>query len=108
MFWGEVLSAAEKHNRTSSIRTTQAATLLPHHIAMNTIREIEKINQQELERGIAGTPASWHAQYANSAWCYVGNLDHQLTEGDVLVGEFNYRHYDCVPFSRAPSHNLPI
>jgi len=51
---------------------------------MNTIREIEKINQQELDRGIAGTSASWHAQYANSAWCYVGNLDHQLTEGDIL------------------------
>jgi hypothetical protein len=48
---------------------------------MNTIREIEKINEHELERGIAGTPASWHAQYANSAWCYVGNLDLELTEG---------------------------
>jgi RNA-binding motif protein, X-linked 2 len=53
---------------------------------MNTIREIEKINQHELERGIAGTTASWHAQYANSAWCYVGNLDHELTEG-VLIFE---------------------
>ncbi|KAG7350471.1 RNA-binding protein [Nitzschia inconspicua] len=51
---------------------------------MNTIREIEKINQQELDRNIAGTSASWHAQYANSAWCYVGNLDHELTEGDVI------------------------
>ncbi len=51
---------------------------------MNTIREIEKINQQELDRGIAGTSASWHAQFANSAWCYVGNLDHALTEGDVI------------------------
>ncbi len=51
---------------------------------MNTIREIEKINQLELDRGIAGTSASWHSQFANSAWCYVGNLDHQLTEGDVL------------------------
>ena len=51
---------------------------------MNTIREIEKINQLELDRGIAGTSASWHSQFANSAWCYVGNLDHQLSEGDVL------------------------
>ena len=51
---------------------------------MNTIREIEKINQQELERGIAGTPASWHAKYEKSAWIYAGNLDHALTEGDVL------------------------
>lgn len=51
---------------------------------MNTIREIEKINQLELDRGIAGTSASWHSQFANSAWCYLGNLDHQLTEGDII------------------------
>ena len=51
---------------------------------MNTIREVQRINQQELERGIAGTSASWHAQYAQSAWIYVGNLDHALTEGDIL------------------------
>ncbi|MGK3743881.1 MAG: RNA-binding motif X-linked protein 2 [Bacillariaceae sp.] len=51
---------------------------------MNTIREIEKINLQELELGIAGTSASWHTQFANSAWCYLGNVDHQLTEGDIL------------------------
>ncbi|CAJ1899153.1 unnamed protein product [Cylindrotheca closterium] len=51
---------------------------------MNTIREVEKINQEELERGLAGTPASWHSQYRNSPWVYVGNLEHQLTEGDVL------------------------
>ena len=51
---------------------------------MNSIREIEKINQEELDRGIAGTPASWHAQYEKAPWVYVGNLDHELSEGDVL------------------------
>mmetsp|Transcript_30493 Transcript_30493/g.63658 ORF Transcript_30493/g.63658 Transcript_30493/m.63658 type:complete len:281 (-) Transcript_30493:327-1169(-) len=51
---------------------------------MNTIREVQKINQEELARGIAGTKASWHAQYAQSAWIYVGNLDHGLSEGDVI------------------------
>ena len=51
---------------------------------MNTIREIQKINDEELARGIAGTSASWHSQYAQSAWVYVGNLDHVLSEGDVL------------------------
>jgi len=51
---------------------------------MNSIREIEKINQQELDRGIAGTSASWHSKYANYAWVYVGNLAHELTEGDIL------------------------
>jgi RNA recognition motif-containing protein len=51
---------------------------------MNTIREIEKINLQELDRGIAGTSASWHRQYEQAAWVYVGNLGNELTEGDVL------------------------
>lgn len=51
---------------------------------MNTIREIEKINQEELDRGIAGTSASWHSQFEKSPWVYVGNLDHELSEGDVL------------------------
>ena len=51
---------------------------------MNTIQEIRQINEQELARGMAGTPASWHSQYAQSAWIYVGNVDHQLSEGDVL------------------------
>lgn len=52
---------------------------------MNSIREIQQINDQELRLGIAGTRASWHTQYAQSAWVYVGNLDHTLTEGDVLA-----------------------
>jgi RNA recognition motif-containing protein len=51
---------------------------------MNTIREIQKINDVELERGMAGTAASWHTKYAESAWVYVGNLDVDLTEGDVI------------------------
>ena len=53
-------------------------------LEMNTIREIEKINNEELALGLAGTPASWHAKYSQSAWVYVGNLDHELSEGDVL------------------------
>src|SRR3569832_159999 len=51
---------------------------------MKTIREIQKINDQELALGLAGTPGSWHAKYASSAWVYVGNLDYSLTEGDVI------------------------
>jgi len=33
---------------------------------------------------LAGTPASWHNKYAQSAWIYVGNLDVALSEGDVI------------------------
>lgn len=66
---------------------------------MNTIREIEKINQEELDRGIAGTSASWHAQYSKSAWVYVGNLDHELTEGDILCVVSQYGEV-CMLYGR--------
>eukprot|EP00535_Pseudo-nitzschia_heimii_P012334 CAMPEP_0197197104 /NCGR_PEP_ID=MMETSP1423-20130617/32700_1 /TAXON_ID=476441 /ORGANISM="Pseudo-nitzschia heimii, Strain UNC1101" /LENGTH=229 /DNA_ID=CAMNT_0042650921 /DNA_START=115 /DNA_END=804 /DNA_ORIENTATION=+ len=67
---------------------------------MNSVREIENINQQELDRGIAGTSASWHSKYANSAWCYLGNLDHQLTEGDVLCIMSQYGEVDDIHLVR--------
>jgi len=51
---------------------------------MNTIREITQINDEELSRGITGTSASWHSKYEASAWVFVGNLAHELTEGDVM------------------------
>ena len=52
---------------------------------MNTIQEINRINKAELETGLTGTTASWHAKYSKSAWVYTGNLPTQLTEGDVLA-----------------------
>ena len=61
---------------------------------MNQIREIQRINDEELSRGIAGTSASWHTKYANSAWCFVGNLDIKLTEGDVLAVLSEYGEID--------------
>ena len=67
---------------------------------MNSVREIERINQQELDRGIAGTSASWHSKYANSAWCYLGNLDHQLTEGDILCVMSQYGEVDDIHLVR--------
>ena len=67
---------------------------------MNSIREIEKINQQELDRGIAGTSASWHSKYANSAWCYLGNLDHQLSEGDILCVMSQFGEVDDIHLVR--------
>mmetsp|Transcript_1390 Transcript_1390/g.2196 ORF Transcript_1390/g.2196 Transcript_1390/m.2196 type:complete len:297 (+) Transcript_1390:203-1093(+) len=51
---------------------------------MNVIAEIKRINAAELESGTVGTPASWHSKYAESAWCYAGNLPIALTEGDVI------------------------
>jgi len=51
---------------------------------MNVIKEITKINELELSKGITGTSASWHEKYVTSSWCYVGNLPTALTEGDII------------------------
>jgi RNA-binding motif X-linked protein 2 len=50
---------------------------------MNVIREIQKINERELQLGI-GDEASWHGKYKDSAYVFVGGLDYELTEGDVI------------------------
>jgi hypothetical protein len=52
--------------------------------AMNVIEEIKRINEIELSKGITNTNASWHCKYANSAWIYIGNIPHNLTEGNVF------------------------
>jgi RNA-binding motif X-linked protein 2 len=49
------------------------------------ISEIRKINENELSRGVCGGDASsWHAGYGDSAYVFVGGLDYELTEGDVI------------------------
>ncbi|OJA07986.1 hypothetical protein AZE42_01081 [Rhizopogon vesiculosus] len=50
--------------------------------AMNVVREINKINERELELGISG---SWHDEYKDSAYVFIGGLHFDLTEGDVIT-----------------------
>jgi len=49
----------------------------------SVVREINKINEKELELGVNG--ASWHDEYKDSAYIYVGGLHFDLTEGDVIT-----------------------
>ncbi|ORZ33489.1 hypothetical protein BCR44DRAFT_44317 [Catenaria anguillulae PL171] len=51
---------------------------------MNNIRAIDKLNATELATGLAGTSASWHAQYRDSAFIYAGGFPLSLTEGDLV------------------------
>jgi len=48
---------------------------------MNVVKEISRINERELELG--GT-ASWHDEYKDSAYIFVGGLPYGLTEGDLI------------------------
>ncbi|KAI8988389.1 hypothetical protein BDF20DRAFT_814428, partial [Mycotypha africana] len=50
----------------------------------SVVKEIQRINEKELASGSYSDTASWHAEYKNSAWIFVGNLDFELTEGDLV------------------------
>ncbi|KAF2175767.1 RNA-binding domain-containing protein [Zopfia rhizophila CBS 207.26] len=51
---------------------------------MNTVRNIQKLNKRELEEGI--TPeGSWHTDYRDTAFIYVGGLPFELSEGDIIT-----------------------
>ncbi|KAI4172336.1 MAG: hypothetical protein LQ343_003594 [Gyalolechia ehrenbergii] len=51
---------------------------------MNTIREIQRLNQLELDNGVA-PEASWHRDHADSAYIYIGGLPYNLSEGDIVT-----------------------
>jgi RNA-binding motif X-linked protein 2 len=52
---------------------------------MNVTREIERLGRREIDNAVAGSGASWHDDYKDSAYVFVGNLDFRLSEGDVVT-----------------------
>ncbi|SCU84114.1 LAFA_0D08196g1_1 [Lachancea sp. 'fantastica'] len=52
---------------------------------MNQIKSIQKLSLQELESGILTPSSSWHHEYRDQAYIYIGGLNKELTEGDVLT-----------------------
>lgn len=49
------------------------------------INALNEINKKELELGFTGdSKKSWHQGYKDSAWVYIGGLDYELNEGDLL------------------------
>ena len=42
------------------------------------------MKDRELEMGLSGTTQSWHNEYKDSAWIFVGGLPYDLTEGDII------------------------
>ncbi|KAK8239681.1 U2 snRNP component IST3 [Phyllosticta capitalensis] len=51
---------------------------------MNTIRSIKELNKRELEAGIP-PEASWHADYRDTAYIYIGGLPFNVSEGDIIT-----------------------
>lgn len=51
---------------------------------MNAIRQTQQLNKRELENAIPPS-ASWHADYRDTAWIYIGGIPLDLSEGDVII-----------------------
>lgn len=51
---------------------------------MNKIRQIQELNKRELEAGVTPS-ASWHTDYRDTAFIYVGGLPFDLSEGDIIT-----------------------
>ncbi|KAJ5908142.1 Nucleotide-binding alpha-beta plait [Penicillium taxi] len=51
---------------------------------MNAIRQVQALNKKELEHAIP-PEASWHADYRDTAYIYIGGLPFDLTEGDIVT-----------------------
>ncbi|CAL3973053.1 hypothetical protein PZA11_005389 [Diplocarpon coronariae] len=51
---------------------------------MQSIRQIQELNKRELAAGVS-PEASWHADYRDTAYIYVGGLPFELSEGDVVA-----------------------
>ncbi|GFE53711.1 RNA-binding protein [Babesia ovis] len=48
------------------------------------ITAIERLSEHELQNGIIGE-ASWHHQYKDSCYIYIGGLHKRMTEGDIII-----------------------
>ena len=45
----------------------------------------QRINEQELAQGILDPAQSWHHDFRDQSYVYIGNLNRSLTEGDILT-----------------------
>ena len=51
---------------------------------MNSVRAIQQLNKRELEAGIS-PEGSWHTDYRDTAFIYIGGLAFELSEGDIIT-----------------------
>lgn len=51
---------------------------------MQSIKQIQRLNQKELDNAVPPS-ASWHTDYRDTAYVYIGGLPLDLSEGDVIT-----------------------
>ncbi|KAJ0003878.1 hypothetical protein NQD34_010092, partial [Periophthalmus magnuspinnatus] len=50
---------------------------------LTKVRLINELNEREANLGVKET-VSWHSEYSDSAWIFVGGLPYELSEGDII------------------------
>lgn len=50
---------------------------------LTKVKLINELNQREAQLGI-NEKVSWHAEYKDSAWIFIGGFPYDLTEGDII------------------------
>lgn len=53
-------------------------------VEMQSIRQVARLNETELEK-VVPPSASWHTDYRDTAYVYIGGLPFELSEGDILT-----------------------
>jgi RNA-binding motif X-linked protein 2 len=76
---------------------------------MNNIRNIEKIIDEEFKLGIYGglKKGSWHDEYRDSAWVFVGGLSYELSEGDIICVMSQWGEVDDIHLVREKETGKP-
>jgi RNA-binding motif X-linked protein 2 len=65
-------------------------------MGMSRVRAISDLNERELATK-GGDAGSWHAQYKDSPYIYIGSLPYDLSEGDtVAVFSQYYWYHDLI------------
>lgn len=55
----------------------------PMSFAFRNVRNVTKLSERELKYGDGKT--SWHDEYKESAWLFLGGLPYDLSEGDIIA-----------------------
>ena len=51
---------------------------------MQSIKQVQRLNESELEKAVPPS-ASWHTDYRDTAYIYIGGLPFDLSEGDIIT-----------------------
>nr|XP_046178184.1 RNA-binding motif protein, X-linked 2-like isoform X5 [Oncorhynchus gorbuscha] len=54
-----------------------------YHGPLTKVKLINELNEREASLGVKEN-VSWHSEYKDSAWIFIGGFPYELTEGDIV------------------------